>query len=154
MRFARWSTLLIVLLLAACGGMGRKNTPVLIDNGNVKQLYGKQWELKNMTVEGNRVIMHPDAQMTLTFQPDGQAGGYGAINNFSARYAFSRDGKLIWPAPGPVSTRKAGPPELMQKEQAYLSGLPKTSRAILVGDALSLQSEDGNTVLTFLEMGK
>jgi heat shock protein HslJ len=154
MGFIRRFAVLALSFLAACGGMGHKNGPILIDSSTSKQLIGKQWELKTMTVDGSRVIMHPDGRMTLAFNPEGQANGYGAINAFNVRYTFSRDGKLIWPAPGPVSTRKAGPPELMEKEQAFLSGIPKTSRAVLVGNALQLQSEDGNTVLMFVEMGQ
>jgi len=153
MQLPRWFAAFALILLASCGSMSHKNDPILIDSGNSKRLIGKQWELKTLTVDGNRVIMHPDGRMTLMFNPDGQATGYAAINQFSARYVFSRDGKLIWAEPGPISTRKAGPPELMEKEQAYLSGIPKTSRAILAGPALQLQSEDGNTVLTFAEMG-
>lgn len=154
MRFLRWFVLFAVCSITACGGMGSKNDPILIDSSTLKKLVGRQWELKTLTVDGARVIMHPDGRMTLAFNPDSQASGYGALNAFTARYTFSRDGKLIWPAPGPVSSRRGGAPELMEKEQAYLSGIPKTSRAILAGSALQLQSEDGNTVLTFLELGK
>jgi len=47
----------------------------------------------------------------------------------------------------------AGPPELMEKEGAFLKGLPKTTRAVVAGHALQLQNEDGSTVLLFNEQG-
>jgi heat shock protein HslJ len=75
------------------------------------------------------------------------------VNQYRGSYAFTQDGKLTWPAPGFASTRKAGPPELMEKERAFVAGIPKTSRAILAGNALQLQSEDGNTVLAFIRVG-
>jgi heat shock protein HslJ len=48
----------------------------------------------------------------------------------------------------------AGPPELMEKEQAFLRGLPKTARAIVASNALQLQSDDGSTVLVFEQVGR
>jgi heat shock protein HslJ len=94
-----------------------------------------------------------DASVTLTFGADGKVTGYGSVNRFNGSYAFSPDGKLSWPGSGFISTRKAGPPELMEKERAYLRALPQTDRAILKGHALLLQNDGESTVLTFLEAG-
>lgn len=141
-----------IALLGACAGMGGKGGPMLVDSATARQLHGIEWDLKTMTVDGTRVIMHTDADMTLIFTPDGQAGGYAAVNNFSGRYRFDQNGRLSW-TEGFAATRKAGPPELMEKERAYLAGIPKTTRAILSGNALQLQSDDGNTVLTFVKAG-
>jgi heat shock protein HslJ len=124
-----------------------------VSKSNVARLQGQQWELKTITVDGTRVIMHPDSVMTIAFAAAGEVGGLAAVNQFRGRYEFSEDGKLTWLAPGLITTRKAGPPELMDKERAYLAGLPKTSRAIVTKSALQLQSEDGNTVLTFVPLG-
>jgi len=147
-------TALAMLALSACGGMmGGDSGPVLVSKNNVERLQGRQWELKTITLDGVRVIMHPDGVMTIAFGPQGEVGGLGTVNQFRGRYEFSEDGRLAWPAPGLVSTRKAGPPELMDKERAYLAGLPKTSRAIVTKSALQLQSDDGNTVLTFVPLG-
>jgi len=152
MKVWRWIGILALAILGACGGVGGKGGPVLIDAGSAKRLHGIEWQLKTITVDGQRIIMHTDGDMTLVFGPDGQAGGYAAVNNFSGRYSFDEGGGLTW-GPGLAATRKAGPPELMEKERAYLAGIPKTTRAILSGNALQLQSEDGNTVLTFVKAG-
>ncbi len=152
MKAWRWIGVLMLAILGACAGMGGKSGPMLIDSSTAKQLHGIEWDLKTMTVDGTRVIMHTDGNMTLIFAPDGQAGGYAAVNNFSGRYNFDEDGRLRWNEAF-AATRKAGPPELMDKERAYLAGIPKTTRAILSGNALQLQNEDGNTVLTFVKAG-
>ncbi len=152
MKTWRWIGALALIILGACAGMGGDSGPVLIDSSNVNRLYGMEWQLKTITVDGTRVIMHTDGDMSLVFAPDGQAGGYAAVNNFSGRYSFDEQGRLTW-SQGLAATRKAGPPELMEKERAYLGGIPKTTRAILSGNALQLQSEDGNTVLTFVKAG-
>lgn len=148
----RWIGAFVLIILGACGNMGGDRGPVLIDSGTAGRLHGVEWQLKTITVEGTRVIMHTDGDMSLVFAADGQAGGYAAVNNFSGRYSFDDKGRLTW-SPALAATRKAGPPELMEKERAYLSGIPKTTRAILSGNALQLQSEDGNTVLTFVRAG-
>jgi heat shock protein HslJ len=154
MKAANWLAALSTIAIVACGGMvGGGGGPVLVNKGNVERLQGRQWELKTITVDGVRVIMHPDGVMTIAFAPQGEVGGLAAVNQFRGRYEFSADGKLTWPAPGLITTRKAGPPELMDKERAYLAGLPKTSRAIVTNNALQLQSDDGNTVLTFVPLG-
>jgi heat shock protein HslJ len=154
MKAATWLAALSMLAVTACGGMmGGGGGPVLVNKGNVEHLQHQQWELKTITVDGTRVIMHPDGVMTIVFAPQGELGGLAAVNQFRGRYEFSEDGKLTWLPPGLIATRKAGPPELMDKERAYLAGLPKTSRAILTKNALQLQSDDGNTVLTFVLLG-
>jgi heat shock protein HslJ len=145
---------LSVLMLAGCASQpGSSGKPLLVDSKSVERLYGIEWELKTLTVDGTRVIMHPDAPMALAFAPGGEVAGYGPVNQFRGRYAFSEDGQLTWPAPGLSSTRRAGAPELMEKERAFFAGVPKTARAILAGNALQLQSDDGNTVLAFVRAG-
>jgi heat shock protein HslJ len=153
MKAAALSALLCLCLLAACASQpGSSGKPMLVDASSVQRLYGIQWEVKTMTVDGSRVIMHPDATLLLAFAPEGQVGGSGPVNQFRGGYAFSPDGRLSWTSPL-SSTRRAGPPELMDKERAFLAGLPKTTRAVLAGDALQLQSDDGNTVIAFLRAG-
>jgi len=149
-----WIPTLWLMALAGCGGMsGGDSAPALITSSNVNRLYGKEWELKTLTVDNARVIMHVDAQMTLAFAPDGTAAGFASVNQFGGPYKFAENGMLGWPR-GLASTRKAGPPELMDKERAYLAALPKTTRAVLAKNALQLQNEDGSTVLLFAELGK
>jgi heat shock protein HslJ len=153
MRTAVLVTLMSLYMLGGCAGQpGSSGTPLLIDEKSAERLYGIQWELKTLTVDGSRVIMHPDAPLVLAFAPGGQVAGAGPVNQFRGTYAFSADGRLTWASPL-VSTRRAGAPELMEKEDAFVKGLPKTGRAILAGSALQLQSEDGNTVLAFLRVG-
>jgi heat shock protein HslJ len=143
-----------LLLLSACAGMpGTDSDPVLINAQNLAKLTDRQWELKTITVDGRRVIMHVDATQTIRFGADGNVTGFAGVNRFGGPYAFSPEGALTWPGAGLASTRMAGPPELMEKEAAFLAGLPKTSRAVVAGNALQLQSEDGSTVLLFAKQG-
>jgi heat shock protein HslJ len=145
---------LCMLVLGACAAVtGVSNDPVLISSQNLDKLIGRQWQLKTITVDGSPVIMHVDATQLIRFGSDGKVTGFGGVNRYSGAYQFSPEGALSWPGPGLISTRMAGPPELMDKERAFLNGLPKTSRAVVVGHALQLQSEDGSNVLVFSEQG-
>jgi heat shock protein HslJ len=154
MRTTIWMVTLWLMTLAGCAGLGGGDSgPALITAKNVDRLFGKEWELKTLTLDNTRVIMHVDSQMTVAFAPDGKVAGFGSVNQFSGTYKFSGDGALAWER-GLSSSRKSGPPELMDKERAYFAALPKTTRAVLAKGALQLQNEDGSTVLLFAELGK
>lgn len=142
----------VAACLVACA-TASKDIPLVVNSSNVAKLQNRQWQLKSVTMDNRDMVMDLEANMTVTFGPDGKVSGYAAVNRFNGAYAFSPDGALSWPGPGFVTTRRAGPPELMEKERAYLQALPKTDRAILKGHTLLLQDDGGSTVLTFLEAG-
>ena len=144
---------LCLTLFAGCGTMGKDNKPEVVGKENLDRVIGRQWELKTLTLDGQRVIMDLDANMTITFGADGRATGFGSVNQYSNRYTFTEQGQLKWTSPNFVTTRRAGPPELMQKERIYLEALGKVSRGIVRGHDLQLQSDDGATVLPFTEAG-
>lgn len=137
------------LLLAACAGIDEDSKPTMIHAANVDRLYGRQFELRSMTIDGNPVITHVDARMTLAFLPNGQAGGFGSVNQFSGTYSFSPNGKLTWGKGGFSTTRKAGAPELMDKERQYLSALREVTAAVVSKYGLQMENDDGSTKLVF-----
>jgi heat shock protein HslJ len=139
----------LALLLAACGGIGPQKKPELITARNVNLLHGRLFELRHMTLDGNRIVTHVDARMTLAFFPDGQARGFGSVNQFAATYSFSPEGKLTWGKGSFATTRKAGAPELMEKESHYLEGLKQATGAVVAPGGLQLENDDGSTVLVF-----
>ena len=145
---------LTLTALSACGGIGKDSGPAMINSANLDRLVNREWLLKNITVDSQSVIMHVDATQTLVFGADGRVSGHAGVNRFGGAYAFSPQGVLSWPAPGLVTTRMAGPPELMEKERAYLKGLSEATRAIVAKNGLQLQNEDGGTVLVFEQIGK
>lgn len=149
MRAAGWLACLAVAALAGCAGTGKDSGPAMITSTNLERAVDREWLLKNITVESQRVIMHVDATQTLQFGSNGRVSGYGGVNRFAGTYKFSPEGVLSFPAPGLVTTRMAGPPEIMDKERAYLKGLSQATRAIVAKDGLQMQNEDGSTVLVF-----
>jgi heat shock protein HslJ len=149
MRTSSLFACLAIAMLAACAGPGKDSGPAVITPANLDRLVDREWLLKTMTVDSQRVIMHVDATQTLAFGSDGRVTGYGGVNRLAGTYKFSPQGVLSFPAPGLITTRMAGPPEIMDKERAYLKGLAQATRAIVARGALQLQNEDGATVLVF-----
>lgn len=64
--------------------------------------------------------MPADAGVTLSFLPESRITGRAAVNRYSGEFRVV-DGAL---KAGPfITTRMAGPPEAMEREQAYLAAL-------------------------------
>lgn len=125
----------------------------ILDAQTARQLYQREWNLKGLTVDGRDIVVDLDTRISVRFAPDGRVAGYAAVNRFSGVYNFGGNGKLNWGTSGFATTRRMGPPELMEKEDAFLRALGKTNAAILARHALILQSDDAATVLTFSEAG-
>jgi len=72
--------------------------------------------------------------------------GYSGVNSFLGGYS-SGDGALRF---SPLaSTRRAGPPELMELEAAFLKALAATRSYRVRGNTLELLDADGRTVARF-----
>ena len=145
----------LILLLACLSGCahvtGNDSEPQVLDAQAAHRLYERNWDLKGLTVEGRQIVVDVDTRITIRFAPNGQVAGIAAVNRFSGTYSLSTEGRLSWGRF--AATRMMGPPELMEKEQAYLRALGKTNVAILARHILVLQSDDASTVLTFSEAG-
>ena len=145
---------LLLASLAGCAGlMGHDSDPQVLTAKTASKVHQREWNLRTMTVDGRQVVMDIDSRISIRFDAGGQVTGFASVNRFSGTYSLSEDGKLIWEKPGVAATRKAGPPELMEKERVFLGALDKTSAAILSSRMLQLQSDDSTTIFTFKEAG-
>jgi heat shock protein HslJ len=138
-----------LLLLAGCAGIGQDTKPTQISAKNVDKLYGRSFELRYMTLNGERIVTHVDARMTIAFLPEGLAKGYGSVNQFSAGYSFGPDGKLTWTKGSFATSGKPGAPELVEKERQFLEGLRQVTAAVVSAYGLQLENDDGSTKLVF-----
>lgn len=141
---------LLLVFVAGCGWNEREPAQAVVTSKNLERVHGKPWSLRAITIDGSNVVMHVDALMAIRFDPDGQARGYGGVSQFSRGYAFDDGGALKWTTPDFALQRKSGPPELRDKEQVYLDALKQVTRGIAGKKSLTLQSEDGSTLLTYV----
>jgi heat shock protein HslJ len=79
--------------------------------------------------------------ITMSFGADGTVAGDAGVNGYNARYATSgTDGIDIGPI---ATTRKAGPGELMEQEQAFLAALAASKVHGFLGETLELRDASG-----------
>ena len=145
--------LLLALLLGACApGVKPERRPQMISAQSASRLQQREWTLRELSVHGRQIVIDVDTRIVIRFGADGNVAGVAAVNRFSGGYRLGNDAKLSW-AGGFTTTRMAGPPELMEKERAFLDALPKVSLAVVAEHTLMLQSDDGAVKLTFTEAG-
>lgn len=100
------------------------------------QLAGSRWQLIALgaaSPQGGKPI-------TLELGADGRAAGFAGVNQFSAPYEAHASG----PGRGPIrfgelaATKMAGPPELMEQENAFFEALRQTQGYVAEGGMLEL----------------
>jgi len=148
-----WMILLFAFLSGCASVTGKDSAAQILDAQTARRLHQRNWDLKALRVDGRQIVIDVDTKISIGFSPGGKVAGIAAVNRFSANYSLSADGKLSWSGVGIAATRNTGPPELMQKERAFLKALLRANVAILAGRVLLLQSVDTSTVLTFSEAG-
>lgn len=126
------SSLLAAISLTACS-----SGPELTD---ARDLMIGQWTIT--AIDGAPV---PDAsEATLEFTSDGVVGGNATLNRLRGSYEIA-DGVLRFSRL--VTTRRAGPPQLMEQERRVLAAMEATARVNRDGDELLLCDADGTELL-------
>lgn len=107
-------------------------------------------------LEGKRLLdwLPPnweDQPPQLTFEIDGRVGGYTGVNRMGSSIdgdALARGEFVLAPV---ISTRRAGPPELMHLEARFLMALQRARGVRLLGDTLALTPgpKDPSTIARF-----
>lgn len=146
-----------ILMLACVSGCAQvalsDGGPQVLNAQTAHRLHQRDWDLRGLTLEGREIVIDVDTRISLRFAPDGRVAGFAAVNRFSGTYSLSAEGRLSWGKNGFAVTRIMGPPELMEKERAYLSALGRINAAVLARHTLVLQSDDASAVLMFNESG-
>lgn len=118
-----------ILLIPACS---KPEQPM---EKTSEPLGGIIWRLSE--ISGRKVALPAETKpVTITFnETTGQASGFSGVNQFHG--AYKRDGSTI--SFGPVvSTRMAGPPELMEIETALLNVVSSDVEFTVSGEGLEL----------------
>ena len=102
-----------------------------------------------MLVEVRGVPVAPGAGRPpyILFDPEKKrVTGYGGVNSFFGGYQTSGSELRM---PRLASTRRAGPPELMDLESAFFRALTATRSYRIPDDKLELLDADGRTIARF-----
>lgn len=112
-------------------------------------LTGTTWQTYGVSAsDPNQPVSSDSPVITATFGSDGSLTGNAGVNQYSAKYTVTTDGKMTID-PQIVSTKMAGSAEAMALEAAYLAAIPKTASYSIVGDQLSLIDASGAMLVQF-----
>ena len=150
---------MIILSLVVCGCASDKNKPA---NGTSTpasakpsvsapvSVTGTDWVLVRL---GNDAALLHDAAGRPRFRLDGsdkrRVTGNTGVNMLNGTYELSGAALQFGPM---ITTRRAGAPELMQQESAFLKALEKTAKADLKGRSLTLRDAGGAALAEFEAM--
>jgi heat shock protein HslJ len=85
-------------------------------NATSDVLAGTQWEI--LSIDGQPVVA--DEPLLLSFGHDGRVSGTTGINQLTASYSLTADYLTFGPL---ATTRRAGPPELLEQEHRVVASL-------------------------------
>ncbi len=109
----------------------------------LEQTHWKLVEIKGASVSPGAGRRGPH----IAFDPEKKrVTGYGGVNNFFGGYEMSGEALRM---PRLASTRRAGPPELMELESTFLTALAATASYRITGDKLELLDSSGRALARF-----
>jgi heat shock protein HslJ len=141
--------LVSMLALSACAGL----QDLLPETGPPEEpaptLATTSWELVSYGEPGSEIPVIEETEVTLEFQDDSQAVGYGGCNSFGAQYEV-RGGALSFTEL--ITTEIACLQEgVMEQEQAYYDALLNAGEFELAEGQLRIWYQDGQRVLNLVQ---
>jgi heat shock protein HslJ len=116
-------------------------------------LIGTQWEATAYNNgKGALQSLAPDTSITAEFADNGDMQGNATINQYTAAYTYTADGKMTI-SDKITSTKMAGPDASMAQESAYLAALPKTASYTIDGNKLTLRDASGAALAEYVAKG-
>lgn len=138
--------LLLAISLALLPACATSPRPGDHSKAATETLAASPWTLR--TIDG-RAIPETERPPTLTITLAGAVGGHAGVNRFAGRTDPDalKAGRVTFSSL--ITTKMAGPPELMRLESDYLAALGRAAAYRASGDSLTLVDAAGAPVLTF-----
>jgi heat shock protein HslJ len=110
------------------------------------KLEGITWVLKSYGDPNSLKAAVPDKETTLKFDKETKrVGGNGGVNSYGGDYEI--DGSKLTVS-GIISTKMAGPPALMNQENAFFNILESAQSFKITGEELTIIGTEGVLVFT------
>ncbi len=130
----------------------------------IGELFGEQWILRTIVTDG-QVSLSAATTITIQFDEDGTATGFGGCNTFFGEYLTTDEYQIVGKSGdgeeqtgvggsivlGPIAQteRACLEPNLMDQENRFFAALNQVTSFQLLSESLKLASEDEQTSLTF-----
>jgi len=115
----------------------------------VPQQLTRDWIVTTMGIADGTAIAYPTAQISLTFNQDGTASGYGGCNNYNGPYTLtghiSSKGNGI--TIGPIVSSLRYCRDYTEQENMYLQILGNAIAYNVDGNQLSITDQTGNVLV-------
>lgn len=134
----------IIVYFYPFGDTEDQEPPIQID-----QLFGSNWILQSLMIEGQEVTFSEESRVTIQFDEDGDAEGSGGCNTFSGEYQTGAGGSLSFGAIVWTEMACLEPEDIMEQETQFFSALNMVASFQLMPDSLTLSSQDEQTFLRF-----
>jgi heat shock protein HslJ len=136
---------MFAFILASCASPVAPTTAP--NSGAPVALENTQWRLVSFGAREEQTPVLPETDVTLQFGTGGVVSGTGGCNSFGGKYTLENNMLALTEV---NSTLRACLDETAnQQEQRYLQALQSTGRVEQNGDRLTIEYDDGNSILTF-----
>lgn len=143
---------LLAVWLGGCSTNGPADAFVNQLPGSNTEVCGQKWALDLLRVDGDAITPEQPGSFTFLCNDEGLAMGKSGINSYRGNLELTPSGQVLWNTDSFVSTKMAGPPQLMDQESAYLRALARTQEAYLKanGGRLVLRDASGNNYIEYI----
>jgi heat shock protein HslJ len=114
-------------------------------------LAGTEWTLVSLGAPAAEAPVVAGTEVTLAFGADGQAGGSGGCNSYSAAYEVQ--GETVQFGQVASTLRACADEAITHQEQQFFAALTTATAFAVRDEQLTLSSADGQTMLNFVPAG-
>lgn len=143
----------IIFVLSACASPGGAATPTTlpaetaVPGGDLNDLVNTQWQLVSFGPVGQETAVSQGAAITIQFDGDGQAAGFGGCNSYSGQYTVQGGaisfGEIVSTLVACVED------DITQQEQQYLQALQTAESYTATANSLTISYNNASGVLNF-----
>ncbi len=141
------------IVIAGCVGMDSGDSAPAQTPGSLPSVCNGKWELRRLRLNGEVVPVDEPQSFTFLCNSDGEAMGKSGINTYRGAMQVTDSGQILWDTGSFASTKKAGPPQLMDQENQYLRALSGTRQAFVKGGGgrLILRDVSGDIYIEYIK---
>jgi heat shock protein HslJ len=121
----------------------------VVTRDSLPQIAGIEWHLVKMEKNRESIPLAQGSKVTFMIKEDGRVAGLATLNRYFGNMNLDEEGLITWKGPGLGMTKMAGPPDLMNQEDASVEALIQCQQVYREGSLLILEGQDQSVILEF-----